>query len=304
MTDPEAPETVGRRGLLGRTAALAAGTAAGALALGAAGSRSAEADSGDTLLADRFNYAESITWLTKRNAYDNQPTLQLANAQGGPALKLDNVAEDVQLSSAIEPGGFFTIAERPVYAAGEDGKAFSVGLATLDDVDLLQRPEVSAPFRILDTTKSYPGQVRDTRNFDDSGRLRAGRSVDLNVGPAFDDVLTLHAVFLNVHSSGATENGVLAVHPPSERKEATLHFAKGVAVANFTVTPVVRLPDFEGNPAYFVRVYTSATTHVQVDFLGSISDRVSPEPGAGLPHRIRRPRSAARRITSRLRSPR
>jgi hypothetical protein len=299
MSETTPPETVGRRHLLGRGAALAGTAAAGAIALGVAGTRSAGAASGDELLAGRFNYTESITRITKQNAYDNQPTLELVNDQGGPALQLDPVPDDTRLQSPIEPGGFFTILERPVYAGG-DG---TVGLATLDDIDLIQQPYVDAPFRTLDTTKSYPGQVRDTTSFDASGRLRAGRTIDLNVGPAFDDVQTLKAVLLNVHSSGSTANGVLAVYPPGQRKEATLHFTKGVPVANFAMVPVVRLVDPDGGPSYFVRIYTSATTHVQIDSLGGISNRISPEPGAGLPHRIKRPRSAARRITSRLKAP-
>ena len=50
MSDETTPEIVGRRGLLGRGAALAAGTAAGALALGAAGTRPTAAAAGDPLI--------------------------------------------------------------------------------------------------------------------------------------------------------------------------------------------------------------------------------------------------------------
>ena len=133
----------------------------------------------------------------------------------------------------------------------------------------------------------------------------AGRSIDLQVSPVLtDDLTATKAVFLDVHSSGATANGILSVYPPGQRKEATLHVTKGVAVANFALVPVVRARDVEGNPAYFVRIYASATTHVQVDYLGDIADAVSNVPGAALPHRIRRNRSAARRITGKLGSPR
>ncbi|MGI3785001.1 MAG: hypothetical protein ACRYG2_29940 [Janthinobacterium lividum] len=307
MSESAPPETVGRRHLLGRGAALAGTAAAGAIALGAAGTRSAEADSGDNLIAGRFNYAESITRITKRNTYSFQPTLELVNSQNGPTLQLDPVVDETKLEGAQvpEPGGFFTILERPVYAANEDDNSFTVGLATLDDIDLVQQPYVTAPFRILDTTKTFPGQVLDTKNFDASGRLRGGRYIDLVVGTAYDDEqFTTKGVFLNVHSSGSTANGVLAVYPPGDNKETTLHFTKGVAVANFAVTPVARIKDPEGGPSDYIRIYTSATTHIQLDFLGAIRNHVSPVPGAAPPHRIRRPRSAARRITNKLKAPR
>ena len=306
MTDPQTPEIVGRRGLLGRSAALAAGTAAGAFALGAAGTRSAEADTGDALLSGRFNYAGSITRLTKRKAYSNQPTLELENTDDGPTLRLDPVTDEAKFEQGIvpEPGGFTTILERPVYAASDGNDSYRVGLATLDDIDVIRQPYVSSAYRILDTTKTYPGEVRDTSNFDSSGRLRAGRYVDLSFGPAFYDTATNRGVFLNVHSSGSTANGVLSVYVPGEAKLATLHYLKGVAVANFTVTPVAQGKDVDGNPTNYVRFYTSATTHLQVDYLGVIQDQVSSLPNAGLPHRIRRPKSAARRITSKLKAPR
>ncbi|GAB2594053.1 hypothetical protein [Microlunatus antarcticus] len=321
MSDETTPEIVGRRGLLGRGAALAAGTAAGALALGA-GTRPAEAAAGDPLIiGSGANLTARYTQLEYRTTGEeppNRPTLGLINAKG-PALYLEPSPEDTDFESEVgyrtEAGSFFTLKERPVYRADEPGNpnGYAVGLATLDDIDLVQQPYITAPYRILDTTKAFPGTIQPTTNFDSSGRLKAGRYVDVAVGTI--DRFTIRAVFVNVHSSGSTANGYLAVYPagtsaPSNipPRQSTVHFTKGVTVANFTVTPAVLLDTAEGGPTYFIRVYASATTHVVVDLLGQIRDGVVSDPNSGVPsplqHRTRRPRSAARRITSKLKSPR
>ncbi|MGI3786461.1 MAG: hypothetical protein ACRYG2_37435 [Janthinobacterium lividum] len=323
MSDETPPEIVGRRGLLGRGAALAAGTAAGALALGVAGTRPAAAAAGDPLiigsganLTDRYTYLE---YATTGEQPPNRPTLGLINNKG-PALYLQPAPEDTNFETEVgyrtEPGSFFTLAERPVYRGGEAGNpnGFAVGLATLDDIDLVQQPYITAPYRILDTTKAFPGTVQPTSSFDASGRLKAGQYVDVVVGSI--DRFTIRAVFVNVHSSGSTANGYLAVYPPGTpsppsngpARQSTVHFTKGVTVANFTVCPAVLLDTAEGGPTYFIRVYASATTHVVVDLLGQIRDGVVSDPNSGVPsplqHRTRRPKAAARRIASKLKSPR
>ena len=320
MSDVETHEIVGRRSLLGRGAALAAGTAAGALALGAARTPPAAAAAGDPLiLGAGSNQSARYTQLTylPTDEPPNRPTLGLVN-RTGPALYLEPSPDDTDFETETgyrtEPGSFFTLDERPVYRAGADGQSFAVGLATLDDIDLVQQPFITAPYRILDTTKTFPGTVRDTSNFDTSGRLKAGRYVDVAVGSI--DRFTIRAAFVNVHSSGSTANGYLAVYPPGTpsppsngpARQSTLHFTKGVTVANFTVTPTVLMDTPESGPTFFIRVYASATTHVVVDLLGQLRDGLASDPNAGvptpLPHRIKRPKSAARRITSKLKSPR
>jgi hypothetical protein len=321
MSDETTPETVGRRGLLGRGAALAVGTAAGAVAFGPTGTRPAAAAAGDPLIigsganrTDRYTYLE---YATTGEEPPNRPTLGLINRKG-PALYLEPSPDDTDFETEVgyrtEAGSFFTLNERPVYRADEGGSSnYAVGLATLDDIDLVRQPYITAPYRILDTTKAFPGTIQPTSNFDSSGRLKAGRYVDVAVGTI--DRFTIRAVFVNVHSSGSTANGYLAVYPagtpaPSNipARQSTVHFTKGVTVANFTVTPAVLLDTAEGGPTYFIRVYASATTHVVVDLLGRIEDGVVSDPNTGVPsplqHRTRRPRSAARRITSKLKSPR
>lgn len=305
MTESNPPEALARRNLLGRGAVLA-GTAAGAIALGVAGTRPAAAATGDPLITGGYNQCNRPTTLSyEKGEYETRPTLTLTN-RFGPALQLQPVTDDTNLRT--ETGDFFALNERPVYNAFEDGQAFAVGLATLDDIDIVDQPIAHAPQRLLDTTKSYPGEVRDTSNFDASGRLKAGRYVDVTVAQV-DQYYTTKGVFLNVHSSGSTTNGVLCVYPPGGAKQTTLHYTKGVSVANFTMSPTVLLDHPDDAPTFCVRVYTSATTHVQLDTLGYISNGLNSEPWPGnvpspLPHKIKRRKSLARRFNSKLRPPR
>ena len=242
-TSNEAPsEILGRRKLLGRSAALAGTAAAGAIALGVAGSRPAAAENGDPFIMDfRGNRVHTPTGQTYAKGEDpSAATLILENADG-PALQLLPVPEGSQDVKKVpfgsEPGCFFATLERPVFSAGAEGQSFPVGLATLDDADVIEQPNVSVAQRILDTTKNFPGMVADASSLDASGRLRAGRSIDLQVSPTLYpdvdlDIPAMSAVFLNVHSSGSTANGILSVCLPDQSKQATLHFTKGVTVAN------------------------------------------------------------------------
>lgn len=313
MGDEASPEIVGRRGLLGRGAALAAGTAAGALALGAASTRPASAAAGDPLIigsgANRTDRYTCLEYAATGEQPPNRPTLGLVNGQG-PALYLQPAPDDTNFETEVgyrtEAGSFFTLNERPVYRGDDGGSSnYAVGLATLDDIDLVQQTYATAPYRILDTTRAFPGTIQPTSSFDGFGRLRAGRYVDIAVGTI--DRFTVRAAFLNVHSSGSTADGYLAVYPPGADRQSTVHFTRGNTAANFTVTPTVLLDTPEGGPTFFVRVYASATTHIAVDLLGQVRDGVVSDPNTGVPsplqHRTRRPRSAARRITSNLKSP-
>lgn len=287
MTEPDLSETLRRRHLLGRGAALA-GTAAGAVALGVVGTRPAAAANGDQLTQGKSFTGTATTTLRVDSA--TVAPLTLTNTKG-PALQLTSVGED--FAGTLEPGQLLAIDERPVVGARDELGSYAVGLATLDDVDSLALPYAIDPDRLVDT-RSASGRtnILNPDSLDGSGKLEPGKYIDVVVDDATRDY-TVDAVFLNLTSTGSTANGYLSVYPPGTRpNSSTLSYTKGVTIANFSLaaTRVV-------GSSFVVRVYSSALTHVIIDQTGAL---VSFLPGPAATARAKaRTRAAARRSVAR-----
>lgn len=286
MTEADASDALRRRHLLTRGAALA-GTAAGAVALGVAGARPAAAANGDGVTVGTVSSGTSRTGLTVNKV--GEPALQLTNNQG-PALKV--VGGSGEFTGTLAPG---EVAGDPgglvLGVADADGNTYQGLAAILDDLDALSLPFTVPPTRLVDTrSASGRANILDTSGLDSSGKLKAGKYIDVVVDSATEGY-TVDAVFLNLTSTGSTANGYLSAYPPGDRPNvSTLSYSKAVTIANFALasTGIV-------GSSFVVRIYSSALTHVIIDQTGALVTFVPPASAARTTQRSSRRKMAARR---------
>ncbi|MGI3785477.1 MAG: hypothetical protein ACRYG2_32425 [Janthinobacterium lividum] len=283
----EPSDSLGRRLLLGRGAAVAGAAAVGAVALGVGGARPAAAADGDALKQGTVYVGTKRTGVTVNSA--TEPALQVANSTG-PALKI--VPTSAEFDGDLKPGEVTADPFGPVVGvADSDGNAFASPVATLSDLDALSQPFAISPARLVDTrNEAGRSNILNPGSLDSSGRLKAGQYIDVAVDVTTEDY-TVSAVFVNVTSTGSTGNGFLAAYPPGTRPTAsTLNYSKGVTIANFAL---VSTGAVDSN--FVVRIYSSTPTHVIVDQTGAL---VSFLPG---PSATAKMKKAGRRSASRRR---
>ena len=84
------------------------------------------------------------------------------------------------------------------------------------------------------------------------------------------------AAFINLTATQALSGGNMTAYPPGNRPNtSTLNFQKGVSLANGTFVSLSVV-----NDAFAVRIFTTATVHVILDFTGasiSLEDPEDPE---------------------------
>lgn len=274
---PPIAAAVGRRHLL-RGGAVLAG-AAGAVALSAVAAPSAQAADGDPVLQGETNDATSTTGL-RIGAVDGDAgaaTLSLENADG-PSLQLEALPFDWDGPLAVgqianteigpnigvlDPGGFETVSY----------------LATEFDLLALPEPVPLSPTRVVDTRSAAQRDniiATPATNFDASGRLLGGRTMNLALALAEGDV-AITAAFLNTVSVGSLAAGYLTLYPPGNRPLASsINFAKGQTIANGGFVAVDVLDGW-----FAFTVFTNVTCHVVVDLTGILVEQVPGPQAAG-----------------------
>jgi len=275
-----------------------AGVAAGAVAATAGGATKAEAATGQNAVLGLPNAADQITQIAYTGANVNTATLGLSHANSGPTLFLDpEPIEDWE--GELEVGDVINTTEGPFVGRLIEGTVATDYLAT--GYDLALQPIVLPvdPTRLLDT-RSDRSNVVDASSatpFDADSRLKASQWIDVAVEPA-DDFYTVEAAFFNLTATQSLSGGNLTAYPPGDRPNtSTLNFQKGLSIANGTFVALGQA----GN-TFVVRIYTTATVHVILDYTG-ICLREVPGPAAAAGaarQRASRPRRSSRRLQSAL----
>ena len=292
-----APNPVERRRLL-RTGVVMAGVAAGAVAASAGVATRAEAATGDGVVLGVANEADQITQIAYTATDVNTATLGLSHANSGPTLFLDPEPID-DWEGELELGDIINTTEGPFVGRLVEGTLTTDFLAT--GYDLALQPVVYPvdPTRLLDTRSDLSNIVGASSGtpFDANSRLKAFQWIDVAVEPA-DDFYTVEAAFFNLTATQALSGGNLTAYPPGDRPNtSTLNFQKALSIANGTFVSLGVAGD-----AFVVRLYTTATVHVILDYTG-LSVREIPGPAAAAAtnrQRATRPRRSSRRLPSAL----
>jgi hypothetical protein len=268
---------VGRRALLMRGGAVAAG-AAGAVAAGAAVAAPAGAAVSDPVLQGEVNNVgtnAAATEITADNAPATPtPTLVLTNTGGdtgsteaSPSLRLTPAASALVLPSSATAGGDLL--------AGGDGNLWfthaipSVGpvAATVhtDVTDNLFVP-LNAPNRILDTRSSAGrASILDASgNLNSSGMLIGGKTIHVNLTSL---VNFANAVTANLAVTGSTGAGFITLWSGAVARPGTsvINYTAGQTISNLTVTG---LAEFSSAATDTIAIFANVTTHVVLDVAG------------------------------------
>jgi hypothetical protein len=268
---------VGRRVLLMRGGAVAAG-AAGAVAAGAAVASPAGAATGDPVLQGEVNNVGTNVAATEITA-DNAPatptpTLILTNTGGdtssteaSPNLRLTPAAAALIFPSSATVGG-------DVLAGGDgnlwfthdftDTGPFAATVHT-DATDNLFVP-LSAPNRILDTRSSAGrAAILDASgNLNSSGMLIGGKTIHLNLTSL---VNFAEAVTANLTVTGAAGNGFVTLWSGAVARPGTsvLDYMADQTIANLTVSG---LAEFSTAATDTIAIFANVTTHLILDVAG------------------------------------
>jgi len=257
------PAPLERRRLL-RTGVVMAGVAAGAVAATAGVATKAEAATGGNLFLGAANSADQTTAIASTSQDMNKATLGLSHNFSGPTLFLD--PEPADWAGDLELGDIINTELGPYIGTRTDGALTTDYLAT--GYDLAIQPVLYAvpPVRLLDTRSDRSNVIGGSSSnpFDVAFRLRAGQWIDIAVEPA-DDSYSVEAGFFNLTATGSLSGGNLSAYPPGDRPlSSTLNFQKGLSLANGTFVAL----GVAGN-SFALRLYTSATVHVILDYTGA-----------------------------------
>jgi hypothetical protein len=266
MTHDEQSERPLDRRLLLRGGAMLVG-AAGATVVGAAlGSTTASAADGAPVVIGRSNTG-------------TVPTVLTTTAGAAPALSLVN-KNGAALRMTALPGEFVGLGVGDL--AGSDfgplvGVDYGQG-AGVETTYLLTPNDL--PFIPVATPQETPKRLLDTRNstgrlgilnrssstaLDSQGRLTGNSWIDVKVDPSNAD-FELTGVFLNVAVVEPVANGYLTVYRPVTRPNtSTINFRSGVSLSNAAFVGPGTSANF-----YVVRIHTSQTAHVLLDYAGSV----------------------------------
>lgn len=269
MTHDDQIERPLDRRLLLRGGAVLAG-AAGATVVGAAlGPTAAQAADGANLLSGKANACENTTVLTIDGATGGPaPALSLVN-KNGPGLRLNSLPDT--FSSTLAVGDLAGSDYGPLVGVNVGAGVETSYLLTANDLALipLATPR-DVPIRRLDTRGGGPGLTNIVRKSsstatDSSGRLTANSWIDVAIDPTTGP-FEVTGAFLNMAVISPVANGYLTVYPPGDRPNtSTINFRTGVALSNAAFLSVGQ---FGTN--YVVRVHSSQTTHVLLDYSGGV----------------------------------
>jgi hypothetical protein len=245
----ETPESnLGRRRLLRRAGTVAAGVV-GAGAVSAAVAGPAQAAPGDPIVQGNNDAGNGVT----------EPMVTLDN-QEGPALNLAPSGS----TNGDDPIGSFR-----VDGAGNIWTLVTPGLPEMVHTSFTATQLVPiVPQRILNTrtAEGRANVLNPSGLFDASGRLLAGKTINLHVGDYASAAVALHG---NVTVTGSVGDGYLTIWPAGNPRPATsvINFpssAKLTAIANHVV---VGIGAIEANDQWdVISIYNSgATAHVVLD---------------------------------------
>ena len=262
--------SLARRALLSRGGIVAAGVAGmGVVAAAAAGPASAA--SGDPVLQDTVNSAGTSATPTELDAAnDTTPAFILTNTGvdtsnngAGPTLRLTpSAASGVQPTAATVGGDLTTTSDGSLWFT----HAFSTGTAAapvLTEATGNVYVPLVAPDRILDTRQASlrTSIVNAAGNLDSSGRLRAGKTIFINL-----DSLTFfaEAVFANLTVTGTTRAGFLTVWSGagSVPNVSSINFGAKATLSNFVSCGIA---EYSTSILNVIAIHAAVTTHVILD---------------------------------------
>jgi hypothetical protein len=276
--EPEEARPVGRRALLMRGGAVAAG-AAGVLAAGAAMASPAGAAVSDPVLQGEVNDVGTNVAATEITA-DNDPstptpTLILTNTGGdtstteaSPNLRLTPAASALVLPAGGSVGGDVLAAgDGQLWFTHDFGSEGGVVPATVhtDATDNLFLPG-AAPNRILDTrSSSGRANILDASgNLNSSGMLIGGKTIHVNLTSLvnFADAVTANLTVTQPTGSGFITLWSGAVARPTT---SVIDYTEGQTIANLTVSG---LAEFSQTATDTIAIFASVTTHLILDVTG------------------------------------
>jgi hypothetical protein len=272
----ESKPGLGRRALLTRGGVVAAGVVgAGAVATAVAGPASAQATTPvDMNTANAAGTSEQPTELDADN--DTTPAFILTNTGvdasnegAGPNLRLTPSAATGNEPTAGTVGGDLT-------TTGNGLLWFTHNFGTAAAPEIVSAPvhteatanvyaQMEAPSRILDTRSATlrASIVNPSGNLDSSGRLKAGKTIAINLDSL---VFFAEAVFANVTVTDMVGGGYLTIWSGATARPtaSTINYTTET-VANFLASGV---SEYSTTILNVVAIYASETTHVILDVAG------------------------------------
>ncbi|MEV0648250.1 hypothetical protein AB0I28_23590 [Phytomonospora sp. NPDC050363] len=259
--------TVDRRRMLRRAGAVVAGVAGATVA--AAPAHAAE---GDAVVQGAANDAgKTVTSLTTAKADGAALTLQntgLNGAGGGASLALAP-SEALALSESTPAGSVMLAANGMTMIAPPDGNGGALHNQYLyDSLNSTFTVPVNV-FRAADSRHEKNNRRRlfgaSSSSFDSDGRLRAGKTVHLDIS---DLVSFSLGAFVNVVTFGQLAGGFITVWPYGTPRPgpATVQYYKGVSIRNTGLTPV----GYDDVRTDALSIFVTATTHFTLDILGVV----------------------------------
>ena len=242
---------VNRRALLRRGGVIVAATIAGVAATEGMKGGVASAASGDPLVLGQAN--DAGTTATSLTSADTT----------GPTLSLANTGNDGPLALATQPGNTFTPSAKGELANLDDFLYFTQDFGNGAEPTFVFT-EISAnqvvaiiPQRVLDT-RSSAGRaniVTRTGNLDSSGRLLAGKTIEIRLS-GYE--VAAESAFCNLVAVAPLAAGFMTLYPGGTRPAtSSINFTKGQTIANFAVTGT--------SDTDTVSIFSNVTTHVLLD---------------------------------------
>jgi hypothetical protein len=273
----EEQRLVGRRVLLMRGGAVAAG-AAGAVAAGAAVAAPAGAAVSDPVLQGEVNNVGTDVAATEITADSDPatptPTLILTNTGGdtgsteaSPSLRLTPAAAALVLPSSATVGG-------DLLADGNGNLWFTHGIPGVGPVPATVHTDVTdnlfvplrAPNRILDTRSSAGrASILDASgNLNSTGMLIGGKTIHVNLTSL---VNFANAVTANLTVTGSTGAGFITLWSGAVARPGTsvLNYGADQTLSNLTVTG---LAEFSTAATDTIAIFANVTTHLILDVAG------------------------------------
>lgn len=243
-----AATSLDRRALLRTGGAAVAAGVAGLAVVETVAATSAQAASGDQVLAGRANDAGvDPTSLTSSDA--TGPTFRVANTGGAAPLNLTAVA--TPLTVAAFNNGDLVNFDGNLFYTDAFGVGFVYTEATANQIVPI------TPQRVLDT-RTVAGRaniVNSAGNLDGAGRLLANHSIAVSLAGL---EIAATAAFCNIAAVSPVSAGFLTLWPGGARPgTSSVNFAAGAVIGNFAVTGT-SLTDS-------VSIYSFATTHLLLD---------------------------------------
>lgn len=267
--------SVGRRRLLTGGGVVVAGAIGAGVAAAAAAPAGAAA--GGPVLQDTVNGAGTSATPTELDA-DNAttPAFILANtgvdtsttpSGAGPALRLTPSAETVPTASAAGGDLTATAGGELWFSHAFGGTPPVVTAPVHTEATANVYAPLGAPVRVLDT-RSASGRtsiVNPSGNLDSSGRLKAGKTIFINLDSL---VFFGEVVLANVTVTGTAASGFLTIWSGAGTRPTTSTIdwtGANTTLANFLASAIA---EFSTTIVNVIGIYADQTTHVILDVAG------------------------------------